>query len=636
MNLQRGRILGIVVAATLTAGTMVLWSGAASAVTCPAVAPGTGTVTPAPTPGVDWSGCSLVRADLSGADLSGANLSETNLQGANLTGSNLSGANLTDSAIDNADLAQADLNGTLLTGIFTVVGVESGGITGTPASLPDTESPTYLIDGYLAGPDVNLDGADLASVNLAGIDFEDATFNGADLANANLTGASVDGDLAGTNLSGTDLTDAYLVGVSSGGITGTPSALPANWQLMDGYLFGPSAQVTQANLTGVNLAGADLSGINLSGTNLTDADMSGADLANAGLGLTTLTGANLSGADLANLTSWSITGTPAALPQNWTLRSGYLFGPQAGLYGMDLSGIDLSGLDLASANLQSSNLTGANLSGANFRSANLTAATIAGADLAGTVFAGTSLYAIRSGGGVTGTPASLPWGWVLRSGWLIGPSVFLEYGNLNGVNLSGADMAGAETDWSTFTGANLSGADLAGSFLTASDFTNADLDGADLFGSNLNSDTWTDATCPDGTSASSHSGSCTGALAFSFAGFTTPKPGSTVLVSAGHVSVVFNLATTTGAAIPASVGAAIGLADRVQATLAGPGITATTVYCPWQSYGGGFACTIADPHGIEKGTSHSYTITATEEPGTSFQTVPVLSNTANPETIHFG
>jgi hypothetical protein len=106
---------------------------------------------------------------------------------------------------------------------------------------------------------------------------------------------------------------------------------------------------------------------------------------------------------------------------------------------------------------------------------------------------------IRSGGGVTGTPASLPAGWVLRSGWLIGPSVFLG-GNLNGVNLSGTDMAGAIMSWATFTGANLSGADLSDA-------------------------TWTDATCPDGTSASSHAGSCAGALAFRFAGFSTPQAG---------------------------------------------------------------------------------------------------------------
>ena len=74
MNLLRARVLGIVAAAVVTAGTVVLWSGPAGAVTCPTVAPGTGMVTPAPAPGVDWSGCDLAGADLSGANLSGANL----------------------------------------------------------------------------------------------------------------------------------------------------------------------------------------------------------------------------------------------------------------------------------------------------------------------------------------------------------------------------------------------------------------------------------------------------------------------------------------------------------------------------------------------------------------------------------
>ena len=632
---SHGRVLRVVAAAAVTAGTVMLSSGAASAATCPTIGIG-GTVTPAPAPGVDWSHCFLVGADLSGADLSGANLSGANLQRANMKGSNLSNADMRDSAIDNADLAGADLAGTILAGIYTVLGVASGGITGTPASLPNTElGPTYLIDGYLAGPDVDLNGADLASADLAGIAFEAATFAGADLAHANLRGAFINGDLAGANLSGTDLANADLGGVSSGSITGTPSALPPDWRLLDGYLIGPGAQVTNANLTGVNLAGADLQRINLTGTNLTDANLADADLTWAGFGQTTLARANLSGSDLARLTSWSITGTPAALPRHWTLRNGYLFGPQAWFDSVDLSGQNLSGLDLAGAVLESSNLTGANLSGSNLTGANMAAAVIAKTDLARTVLAGAWLYVVRSGGGVTGSPASLPAGWALRSGWLIGPSVVLDYDNLNGVNLSGTDMAGAYTSWTTFTGANLSGTNLAGSFLWTSDFTMADLEGADLFGTNLNTDTWTDATCPDGTSARSQGDTCVWSLIFRFAGFITPKPGSTVAVSARHVSVHFKLATASGTAIPASIAAAIGAAKQVRVTLAGPGIKATIAYCSWHYSGREFACTIADPHGIRKGTSHSYTITAAEDPGPNFQNAPRLGKAANPETIHF-
>lgn len=633
----RGRVPGIAASVALTAGAVLLWPGAASAVTCPVVARGTGTVTPAPAPGVDWSHCHLAGANLSGADLSGANLGYTDLSLANMTGANLSGASLADADIDNADLAGADLSATVMNGISRVLGVRSGGITGVPASLPVTQfGGVSLIGGYLAGADADLNNADLASADLAGIDFEAATFAGANLAGANLAGASVDGDLADASLSGTNLTNAYLAGVSSGGITGTPAHLPSGWLLVMGYLIGPDAQVTQADLTGANLAGADMHMINLDGTNLTDADLAGANLEKAGLTSATLTGADLSGADLAGLLSGSITGMPAALPASWTLRNGYLFGPKAWLYAADLSGQDLSGLDLAGADLESSNLTGANLSGTNATGADLAGARIAQADLAQTALTGASLYVIRSGGGMTGTPASLPAGWTVRSGWLIGPSVFLEHDNLNGVNLSGVDMAGAETDWTTFTGANLSGTDLAGAFLWTSDFTNAGLGGADLFGASLNSDTWTGAACPDGTSASSHGGTCAGALAFRFGGFITPKPGSTVAASTKHVIVHFKFATTSGAAIPASVAAAIGRAEEVRATLAGAGIKAVRVYCSWASARSEFTCTIPDPPGIRKGTSHSYTITVAEKPGSTFQTAPRLGKAVNPETIHFG
>ena len=60
---------------------------------------------------------------------------------------------------------------------------------------------------------------------------------------ANLMGAN----LAGADLAGADLTAVNLAEVQSGGITGTPQALPQDWQLIDGFLFGPSADLTGAN-----------------------------------------------------------------------------------------------------------------------------------------------------------------------------------------------------------------------------------------------------------------------------------------------------------------------------------------------------------------------------------------------------
>ncbi|MEE2797068.1 MAG: pentapeptide repeat-containing protein, partial [Planctomycetota bacterium] len=52
-----------------------------------------------------------------------------------------------------------------------------------------------------------------------------------------------------------------LSGVTSGGITGAPHALPAAWNLFSGYLLGPSADLDGANLTGLDLTGADLTGV---------------------------------------------------------------------------------------------------------------------------------------------------------------------------------------------------------------------------------------------------------------------------------------------------------------------------------------------------------------------------------------
>jgi alpha-tubulin suppressor-like RCC1 family protein/uncharacterized protein YjbI with pentapeptide repeats len=85
-----------------------------------------------------------------------------------------------------------------------------------------------LINGYLVGPGANLSGANLTGANLSGV---------------NLTGAN----LTNANLSGTDLTGAILTGVRSGGITGTPSALPTGWALVNGYLVGPLTVTFDAN-----------------------------------------------------------------------------------------------------------------------------------------------------------------------------------------------------------------------------------------------------------------------------------------------------------------------------------------------------------------------------------------------------
>ena len=294
--------------------------------------------------GADMAGDQLAGADLSGCDLSGADLSDANLFGvttggvtgipaglptgwmliagylignsANLTDASLAGADLTGTDLTNSDLAGADLTGATLTG------VSSGSISGTPAGLP---VDWVIVDGYLIGPGANLTSSDLFEADLTQADLDGADLTNADLYQSNLNGSTLVGadltdallryasiadvdftdanlenaDLGLTNLSqsilaGTDLTGTSLDGVSSGFITGTPSALPSGWSLVSGYLVGPQANLRDASLVDAGLAGADLF----------EADMTSADLTGANL-----TGANLDDANLTNVT-WSNTACP--------------------------------------------------------------------------------------------------------------------------------------------------------------------------------------------------------------------------------------------------------------------------------------------------------------------------------------
>jgi uncharacterized protein YjbI with pentapeptide repeats len=333
-------------AAPVSVGTgFVLTGPNAPADDCPTVDPTTFAVTPAPMAGDDWSGCDLENANLAGVDvsnvtLSGADLSSADLEGADLESDSLSSADLSNSDLDSADLGSADLTDADLAQAdlngasftgATLAGVSSGSI--TASSLPALPDNWSLIDGYLIGP-----GADLGSADLSNQELADQDLAAADLNAAGLSGA----DLSGANLSSATLTDATL---------------------------------TDATLTGATLTSAVLTGATLTGA--------------------TITSASLTGATLGGVVSGQLTGTPAALPANWSLSGGYLIGPgaelsNATLTSLKLAGDDLAGADLTSAELASADLTGASLTNADLNGANLSSANLTQADLAGaTVVNGT-------------------------------------------------------------------------------------------------------------------------------------------------------------------------------------------------------------------------------------------------------
>ncbi len=183
-----------------------------------------------------------------------------------------------------------------------------------------------------------------------GVDLSGQDLSGADLARC---------DLSGANLEGTELAGAVLDRVRSGGVTGTPASLPAGWVLASGWLIGPGADMSTAyvdggdftgvdfagvDLTGAMIGGADLAGADLSGAVLHDpvyalvnSDLTGADLSELNLSTTILAGStlvdtdidgtNLGSATLTGVTSGGLIGTPAALPEGWTLLDGTLLPP---------------------------------------------------------------------------------------------------------------------------------------------------------------------------------------------------------------------------------------------------------------------------------------------------------------------
>jgi len=357
---------------------------------------------------VDVSGCDFTGADMFNAFLNGANFSNTNLTrlgsrysywdssnftnanmadsnffGAWMANANFTGANLTGANLASSNLNNADFSGT------TLIGIISGGIAGTPI-LPDGWVST---GGYLIGP-----GANLAGANLSGVD-----------------------------LTGVDLTGANLNGVRSGGIIGRPSALPANWGLVGGFLFGPGADLSGARLDGLAVWGVNLKGANFTGASINQTALNNVtsyeDVRSGGLlgsiqningativkgymvtGKTSLAGADLRDSNLSNLDLRDTDLTGADLT-GANLANSYLVG--AKIVNTNFTFANLTGTDFGTNTISFSKFNGANLTNASFQRTAVLASEFFQTDLTNTNFSEASLLSTRSGD-IAGIPAVLP------------------------------------------------------------------------------------------------------------------------------------------------------------------------------------------------------------------------------------
>lgn len=382
-------------------------------------------------------------------------------------------------------------------------------LSGSGCAAPRDHSGLDLSGVDLSGQ--SFANCDLSGSNLSGANLSGTSFIGADLTSTNLTSVILDDTtdftyaaITGSNISGTDLGPLGLLnGLTSGGLQGTPTALPDLWSLYNGYLIGTGAQLQHADfsgldlsnahldstdLTGANLTGADLSGVDLSGSDLTGADLTGATVSSttrfvgSTLTATKLDGVNLgsiTSADLAGIVSGQIATAPATLPVAWKFWKGFLVGPganldQAGLSFIDLSGIDLDGASLRGTDFSYANFSGMDLSGVafsfcDFKGADMTNVTVSsttdfnGGWLFGVDFGGTNLapmptssLAYVNSGGIT-PPVALPTGWSTHASYLVGP-----YANLTGAHLSNLDLTGVDFSFTDLTETDFTGSTMTG------------------------------------------------------------------------------------------------------------------------------------------------------------------------------
>lgn len=454
--------------------------------------------------GINLAGATLRRvsledADLTGADLTGATIMRTSLDRADLTGVKLKDVTLDETrfddpvSLDKAKLAGADLRG--FKGVFF----------GNPESLPTGFRLAKINTGMLNkdGELGRLVGRGISFANVYMIPWGGATdFTDLDLHGVNIRPATLWGDWARSNFSGANLQGSALVG--SFGSTNFSGA----------DLSG--SNVNFSDFTNANMSYAKLGGANIDRVTLTGADLSGVTgvplkswsravavvygdpkalpsgwfvlslkqgctlgceyLSDAArLLFTDSVGMRLDSVDLAVTKVFGQLDTSSPFPNSrkWQVnRSNLLAG--ANLAGLNLTGGNLQAAVLTNTNLTASNLTGVDLSSIDAGGTSIAPDAVAAAQTPkpsyGVRLRGANLlrakldkaklrFALLSGaksGGITGIPTTLPTGWVLSGGFLLGPKA-----DLRGASLSNVDFRTAVLDGANLTGANVAGANFS-------------------------------------------------------------------------------------------------------------------------------------------------------------------------------
>ncbi len=307
--------------------------------------------------------------------------------------------------------------------------------TASPTESP-TEPPYCEVDTpqgkIFIYPGIDLSNIDLSFIDLRGCDL----IKDCNLTNTILTGIIVDEK--------TNFTGCILNGVISGkinseeGLPILPLDINGNklWDIKQGYLLGPGANIKDSSNENVDLSGEDLSNLTLIGANLIDIIITGCNVNNT----------HFSSASFAGITSGNVIGNPKSLPINWKLINGYFIGPGANLIGANLSNSNLSNSILRP---YTSDKYGERIT--TLENANLESSILNTVDIEKVNFKNTNLSCIKTKN-LTGKPnlETFPDGFIFDKngypikGYFIGPDIDLSYSNLSNTDLSGANLAGTK------------------------------------------------------------------------------------------------------------------------------------------------------------------------------------------------
>lgn len=248
------------------------------------------------------------------------------------------------------DLSQANLAGLDLAGMDFTAAVLSG---------------ANLAGAKLQGANFNqaiLQGARLDAADLSGCQFTQATLDQASLAGTTLKGATLDGsNCHGANFAGADLTGVSLQGAQ----------LSRAWlqQIQAPQLQADGADFSHANLEGCNLSRAHLDQANFSGARLARIQLDDASCRRANFTLADISHASLQRCDLSDSQCTVGTQWQGSNLQQATLKGASWAG--AMLDGVRLDGIQAQGADLSDTMLDNAQISQADLRKASFDRASL-------------------------------------------------------------------------------------------------------------------------------------------------------------------------------------------------------------------------------------------------------------------------